>query len=72
VVNDGRHPKNAINAALSGLDPAKFRVVEIHNGHTWGRVICLTCNAYESIWSTPRVPENNAKAIARFVAKHQH
>ena len=72
MVNNGRHPKNAINQAFSRLDSSKFRIDEIHNGHTWGRVVCLTCGAYEPIWSTPRVPENNAKAIARFVAKHQH
>jgi len=72
VVTKGRHPKNPINEAFGNLDSSKFQVVEIHSGHIWGRVVCLTCKEHQTIYSTPRVPESNAKAIARFVARHIH
>jgi uncharacterized protein (DUF2126 family) len=72
VVSKGRHPKNAINAALAVLDPAKFEVMEVHNGHRWGKVVCRACNLGLPIWSTPQVPDNEAKRIRRFSDKHQH
>jgi len=72
VVSSGRHPKNAINAVLASLDLSKFEVIEIHKGHRWGVVCCLTCGSTQAVWSTPRVPENNAKDIRQFVNQHQH
>ena len=72
MVSKGRHPKNPINEVLQRLDPERFAVVEIHKGHRWGAVQCLICGMSEAIWSTPKVPENNAKRIAQFSARHQH
>ena len=71
MVSKGRLPKNAINSALRELDPTHYEIVEIHNGHRWGVVRCLTCKAEIAIWSTPRVPEHVAENIRRFAAKHQ-
>ena len=70
MVTPGRHPKNPINKAIGGLDAMRFVVLEIHRGHRWGVVRCLSCGDTLSIWSTPRVPEHNADAIVRFAAHH--
>ena len=70
MVSAGRHPKNAINSAISDL-PAGFVVVEIHKGHRWGVVKCVACGESVRVSSTPRVPEYEAGAISRFVHRHQ-
>lgn len=72
MISRGRHPKNAINHALDDLDTARFEVVEVHRGHRWGAVGCQECGMSLAIWSTPRVPENPAAAIARFARHHHH
>ncbi|MDR0847437.1 MAG: hypothetical protein LBN10_00100 [Propionibacteriaceae bacterium] len=72
MVTKGRHPKNPINDALRALDSDKFEVNETHSGHQWGKVICRECGAAVSIWSTPKVPEDNARGIERFAVRHQH
>lgn len=72
MVTRGRHPKKAVATALDGLDGDRFRVEEIHRGHRWGVVRCLWCGATLAVWSTPRVPEDLARAIGRFVARHKH
>ena len=72
MVSRGRHPKNAINDALDGIDPERFVVEEVHKGHRWGVVRCLACGMTAAIWSTPKVPESNARAIRRFAANHDH
>jgi hypothetical protein len=51
--------------------PDGFETVEVHKGHCWGVVRCLTCNEVSRIWSTPRVPENNARDLRNFVERHQ-
>ncbi len=55
-----------------GLDPARFAIDEIHKGHRWGVVRCLACGMTLPIYSTPRVPEDNARAIRRFADNHDH
>lgn len=72
VVGPGRHPKNPINQALKAISSSRFAVLEIHSGHRWGVVICRACGDEIAIWSTPRVPENNAAAIQRFAERHKH
>jgi hypothetical protein len=72
MVSKGRHQKNPINRALDALDPNRFAIEPIHVGHRWGVVRCLTCDDTVSVWSTPRVPENNAADIQRFAKRHQH
>jgi len=72
MVSKGRHPKNPIAQALKALDRTKFDIEELHIGHTWGLVRCLTCDDTVRVWGTPRVPENNAADIQRFAQRHQH
>lgn len=72
MVSAGRHPKNPINSAIENLDGTQFEVDQVHHGHRWGIVRCKNCGATRAIWSTPRVPENNAKDIVRFAQQHQH
>jgi hypothetical protein len=66
----GRHPKKEIAKALDAAAAAGFSVEEIHRGHRWGRVVCPGCGEACSAYSTPRVPEHNAKQIRRFVEVH--
>ncbi|WP_278261855.1 hypothetical protein [Nocardia sp. AG03] len=70
MVSRGRHPKKAINAALGDLDLSQFEIVEVHRGHRWGLVRHLATGDTIAIWSTPRVPEDNADAIRRFARQH--
>ena len=72
MISPTRHPKNAINAALDALDPQRFAVEEVHRGHRWGVVRCLACGDIRAVWSSPRVPENNAHDITAFARKHRH
>jgi hypothetical protein len=70
MVSAGRHPKKPINDALAALDPELFEIEEIHRGHRWGCVRHIVTGDTIAIWSTPRVPEDNADAIRRFVRRH--
>lgn len=70
MVSRGRHPKKAINTALSELDLEHFEVEEVHRGHRWGIVRHKASGDTIAIWSTPRVPEDNADAIRRFARGH--
>ncbi|UGT58284.1 MULTISPECIES: hypothetical protein [Nocardia] len=70
MVSRGRHPKKVINAALDELDLALFAVEEVHRGHRWGLVRHRASGDTIAIWSTPRVPEDNADAIRRFARRH--
>lgn len=72
MVSPGRHPKKEIARALNQLDPQVFEVVEVHRGHRWGIVRCRVCGKAEPIWSTPDVPENNAKRVRAFARRHDH
>lgn len=86
MVSKGRHPKSAVADALDAATRAAHHltVVENHKGHRWGWVICLHCHQGPpdrghpgdpgsfTVWSTPEPPENHAKQIARFTARHQH
>ncbi|MBD8729342.1 hypothetical protein [Frigoribacterium sp. CFBP 13707] len=70
MVSSGRHPKKPIAAAIKALDADLFTTEEVHKGHRWGVVTCNVCGDTVSVWSTPKVPENNAAAIARFAKTH--
>ena len=73
VVSKDRHQKSAIAAALSDVPKHGFDLERIHNkGHLWGKLYCTTCGAAVSINSTPRVPENTARTIEKFVKQHRH
>lgn len=70
MVSTGRHPKKPIAEAIKALNAGLFTVEEIHRGHRWGVARCDVCGDEISIWSTPRVPEHTAAAIARFARSH--
>ncbi len=70
-----RHPCKEIEAALRYAELHGWRV-EQGGSHAWGQIYCpfnsrdCRCGDFcrVSIWSTPRSPENHAKAIRRVVA----
>lgn len=69
-----RHPNKDIERALEYAESRGWRVVLLR-GHAWGKIICpwndqaCRCGEFcqESVWSTPRVPENVARHIRRAV-----
>jgi len=71
VVSKGFHQKKEIAKALRELDASKFEVIEVHKGHRWGKIVCLVCGRTQAVWSTPSIPENDARDIRQF-AQHQH
>ena len=70
MVSNGRHPKQPIAAAIKALDADLFTTEEIHKSHRWGVVRCNDCGDEVSVWSSPKVPEDNAAKIAKFAKKH--
>ena len=71
-----RHPNKHIEAALADAESLGFRVIKrTGRGHAWGILYCVLVSregCRMSIWSTPRVPENHAAQIRRFVDNCQH
>jgi hypothetical protein len=72
MVSGGRHPKKPIAGALRAVARDGLEVVEIHRGHRWGVLVCTVCGADLTLNSTPRVPEDTARRVARFDLKHRH
>lgn len=70
MVSSGRHPKNPIATAIKALDADLFITEEIHKSHRWGVVRCKVCGDEVTVWSSPKVPEDNAAKIAKFAKKH--
>jgi hypothetical protein len=68
MVSSGRYPKSPIANALAAVGRPGLEVEPIHRGHRWGATVC---SAELAIWSTPRVPEDTARAIHRFDQKHR-
>jgi hypothetical protein len=62
------HPNKHIRAALEYAEKMGWRFIKSH-GHAFGKILCdhghRDCRM--SVWSTPRNPENHAKAIRRKV-----
>ena len=72
MVSKGRHPKNAVNDALTAAETAGLQVVEVHRGHRWGMLVCPVCGADRAVFSTPRDADTHAHELIRFVDKHRH
>jgi predicted Zn finger-like uncharacterized protein len=66
------HSKKQVRKALDEADEAGFDVQDTSAGHRWGIVRCTKCGQTFSVWSTPRVADNHAKQIRRFIANHSH
>ena len=68
------HPNKEIRAAVQYALDAGWRLIE-GRGHCWGMIRCpyndreCRCGQFcqISIWSTPRVPENEAAKIRRCI-----
>jgi hypothetical protein len=64
-----RHPSKAIQAAIGYAQTHGWIVAKSSGGHAhaWGAIRCTGDCPQVSIYSTPRVPENHARAIRRAV-----
>jgi len=73
-VTRNRHPKKEIEDAILYAESRGWTCLKGH-GHCWGLLRCpnneADCRCGEfcqiSVWSTPRVPENEARKIRRAV-----
>lgn len=69
----GRHQNKDIRRALDAAREAGMDVVPTDSGHRWGYVACPRRDAPPlSVWSTPKVPENMARRIAKYTIEHRH
>jgi len=69
-----RHPNKEINAALEYAASQGWIIIKSKRGHCWGMIRCPygRGGCQKSVWSTPKNPENHAKAITRFVESCPH
>ena len=71
-----RHPNKEIEAALRYAESKGWRYKETgRSAHAWGRMQCQHADrsgCQFSVWSTPRVPQNHADQIHRFVDRCPH
>ena len=71
-----KHPNKEINAAIEYALSKQWEI-KVGGGHCWGKMYCpfndeeCRCGEFcvTSIWSTPRSPENHARALRRVVDK---
>ena len=66
-----RHTNKEIEAAVQAAETSGWRV-ELSNGHAWGHLLCpnhTRDGCMVAVWSTPKHPENHAKAIRRAVTR---
>jgi hypothetical protein len=61
-----RHPKKEIDAPLKYAASKGWSIAKSLRGHCWGVIRCShgRGGCQKSIWSTPKSPQNLAKAIA--------
>ena len=69
-----RHPSGAIEEALAYAREHGWEVIKARGGsaHAWGVMRCPGDCPQVSIFSTPRVPENHARALRRAVDRCPH
>ena len=68
------HPNKEIAAAIKYAEDNGWRI-DVGGSHAWGKMYCphnssdCRCGEFckNSIWSTPKNPENHAKLIRRVV-----
>ncbi|MDO8270699.1 MAG: hypothetical protein Q7U82_02095 [Gammaproteobacteria bacterium] len=69
-----KHPNKEVEAALRHAEVNGWRIVT-GGSHAWGKMYCpynadiCRCGEFciTSIWSTPRNPENHARALRRVI-----
>jgi hypothetical protein len=74
VVARPRHPNKEIEAAVAYAEARGWSWKKAA-GHAWGRLLCVHHDrdgCQLSVWSTPKGPENHAKAIRRTVDRCPH
>src|SRR5947208_14644017 len=61
-----RHPNKEIEAALQYARSKGWSVIKSLKGHCWGIIRCShgRGGSQKSVWSTPKNPQNHAKAIS--------
>lgn len=76
-----KHPNPSIEKAVKYAESKSWVYVEVgKSAHAWGKLVCphndneCRCGTFcqNSIWSTPKSPENHAKHIRRWVDKCIH
>ncbi len=69
-----RHPNKIIQAALAYAAGQGWAVIKSTGGsaHAWGVMRCPGDCPQVSVFSTPRVPENHARALHRAVDRCPH
>lgn len=69
-----RHSNKEIEAALAYARSNGWNVIKSsgHSAHAWGVMRCPGDCPQVSIYSTPRVPENHARALGRAVDRCPH
>lgn len=69
-----RHSNNAIAEAIAYAQSNRWTVMKSTGGsaHAWGIMRCPGDCPQVSIFSTPRVPENHARALRRAVDRCPH
>lgn len=68
------HPSKEIEAAVVQAEALGWRFVK-GRSHCWGRLLCPKNDrdgCQLSVWSTPKNPENHARAILRAVKRCEH
>ncbi|MEV8610315.1 hypothetical protein AB0383_20710 [Amycolatopsis sp. NPDC051373] len=66
----GKPLHKEIRKALAEAERAGF-TIEPKSGHTYAWLVCSPCGQHAPVYSTGRDPENGAKIIRRFIAKHR-
>jgi phosphoribosylcarboxyaminoimidazole (NCAIR) mutase len=69
-----RHPDKVIQGALAYARKRGWTVIKSAGGsaHAWGVMRCSGDCPQVSIYSTPRVPENHARALRKAVDRCPH
>ncbi|RVH50762.1 hypothetical protein CN135_32140 [Sinorhizobium meliloti] len=71
-----QHPNKEIEAALASLEELKWTYKKPGaSAHCWGRMLCPHNDrngCQVSVWSTPRSPEEHAKALIRAGKRCSH
>src|SRR5260370_17114559 len=69
-----RHPNKEIKAALNYAKSNGWSIIKSLRGHCWGMIRCShgRGGCQKSVLSTPKNPQNHAKAVPRFVDHCPH
>jgi hypothetical protein len=73
-MGDPREPKQVIEETLIYAQGRGWIVIKSTGGsaHAWGVMRCAGDCSQVSVFSTPRVPENHARALRRSVDRCPH